>query len=328
MMPSSVTPEPLAPDVAARLTDLARTLKAAARAASLYPPTHPAIHTSTDRLLGAATDACGGAPLAITVRPDNLLVDGRAVARPESAIAEMAALLHGHLVGELRVDPQASVAEWQTLLRLLGRSIEDVRAEGGMARTLTTSGAHHLQVREIDYAEVLRERRGGLDAGWDAILANCLDGDHGDLDEPTLRSLLDLVDDADRFGDLVARLQERATSGGRGVTAQSAALLRMLRGMVDLLAQDDPGRVDRVLGRVATATARLSPELMLALIGQARGEGAEANVAGGIVSRISDAAVARFVAQAVATERAATVPATSPQRSAAVSMRSRSSSSC
>ncbi len=297
-------PEPLPPEVATRLADLARSLKAAARAVGLYPPTHPAIRAATDRLLQAARE--GGA-LAITVLPDTLLVDGRAVARPELAITEMAALLHEHLVGELRVDPQAAATEWQTLLQLLARSVEDIRAAGGIARALTTAGAHHLQVREIDYAEVLRERAGGGGASWAAIVDNCLDGAEFDLDERTLSAILEAAGDAAQFSAMLDELQARARSAGQGISAQAAALLRMLRGLATLADAEAQGG-DRLLDHVADATARLSPELMLALVSQARhaGAGPAADVAARIVGRISDAAVARFVAQAVATEHGAT----------------------
>ena len=41
----------------------------------------------------------------------------------------------------------------------------------------------HVELREIDYAEVLRERTGGEAAVWDKIIANCLQGGAFELDE-------------------------------------------------------------------------------------------------------------------------------------------------
>ena len=88
---------PLAADEAARLTDFARACKAAARAVVLYPDGHPAIAATLGRIVDVTSTARLRGPLTITVLPDDLLLDGRAAPRPDRAIGELAALLHGHL---------------------------------------------------------------------------------------------------------------------------------------------------------------------------------------------------------------------------------------
>jgi hypothetical protein len=80
--PASMTvhqaPDPLAPETATRLADFARACKAAARAVTLYPDGHPAIVGALGRLVEAAGRAAAAGPMAITVLPDTLQVDGRA----------------------------------------------------------------------------------------------------------------------------------------------------------------------------------------------------------------------------------------------------------
>ena len=93
--------------------------------------------------------------------PDGLLLDERAPARPDAALSELAALLHSHLIGELTIHPGGDVEAWRTFLLLLGRTPESVRTDGGIARVWTTMAGRHVELREIDYAEVLRERAGG-----------------------------------------------------------------------------------------------------------------------------------------------------------------------
>ena len=88
---------------------------------------------------------------------------------PTRRIVELAALLHSHLIGELTVHPGGDVEAWRTFLLLLGRSPESVRADGGIARVWTTMAGRHVELREIDYAEVLRERTGGESAAWDKV---------------------------------------------------------------------------------------------------------------------------------------------------------------
>src|SRR6186997_3606268 len=102
-MSNGPPPAPLAPDVAQRLIDFARACKAATRTVTLYPDGHPAIVGALSRLVDAATHATATGPLTIAATPDRLTIDGRAPARPDPALGELAALLHSHLVGELRV---------------------------------------------------------------------------------------------------------------------------------------------------------------------------------------------------------------------------------
>jgi hypothetical protein len=96
----SEQPAALAPDDTARVTEFARACKAAARAVVLYPPGHPAIGATVGRIVHVTSAAKLSAPVTLTVLPDGLLMDGRAPARPDPAIGELAALLHAHLIGQ------------------------------------------------------------------------------------------------------------------------------------------------------------------------------------------------------------------------------------
>jgi hypothetical protein len=151
---------PLEPQLAARLGEFARACKAAARAVALYPPSHPAIGTSLGRLASATGKLTETGPCRLQVRPDLLLIDGAAAARGDGAISELAGVLYRHLIGGLTVNAGADADSWRTLLLLLARSPEDVRADGGIAHLWATAGGPSLEIEEIDYAEVLRERQG------------------------------------------------------------------------------------------------------------------------------------------------------------------------
>ena len=76
-MPQAATPpEPLSADVAARLAEFARMVKAAARAVSLYPPTHPSIQASLSRVLAAAQRLTAGGDITLTRLIDQGFGDG------------------------------------------------------------------------------------------------------------------------------------------------------------------------------------------------------------------------------------------------------------
>src|SRR5947207_11755135 len=84
---------------AAKLTDFARACKAAARAVTLYPPSHPAIRLSMSRLVDATTRITAGSSVTIGVTPDNLLMNGAGAAKPDQAVRETASLFHEHMIG-------------------------------------------------------------------------------------------------------------------------------------------------------------------------------------------------------------------------------------
>jgi HEAT repeat protein len=300
-----VEPLPLlSPDEAARLTDFARAFKAAARAVMLYPAGHPAIGATLGRIVHLTSAACLQAPLRISVHAGALLVGGRSIPRPDAAVAELAAQLHGHLIGELTVHPGGDLNAWRTFLLLVGRPPDAVREEGGIGRLWTTASGRHVELREIDYAHVLRERTGGLPAEWETVIANCLQGETVELDADTLRTLRDFAGDAERLGDFIAAIETRAEAMGRGVPARTAAVVRMLRAILEAVERRNPEQVDATMTNVASAIGRLSPDVMLALLAERAavppadaGPGSASQLIDAVVGQMPDQAIAGFVAR-------------------------------
>lgn len=301
----------------ARLAEFARSCKTAARSVALYPGTHPAIRAALGRLVAAADRLTAAGDVTIDVHPDGLLIDGRAASKPDSAIGELAALLHERLVGALRIERGADADDWLALLLLLARAPEELVAAGGISRAWTATGRQHFAIREIDYAEVLRERAGGAEAEWDQIIAYCLEGHATSLDDRALAALVEALGDSAQFGELVARLQSAASEGGASLGVRTAALMQLLRAAIDAVEQRGTGR-EAVLQIVADAMARLTPDMMLAMLSHIGPLGAGAGAFGGegdagpgtlaaaILARMTDRAVASFVARSVAAECGAT----------------------
>jgi hypothetical protein len=295
---------PLGPAETAKLTDFARACKAAARAVVLYPAGHPAITATLGRIAHITSAASLTAPLRITVLPDGLLLDDRQPTRADAAIGELAVLLHSHLIGELTVHPGGDADAWRTFLLLLGRTPESIRTDGGISRVWTTMAFRHVELREIDYAEVLRERRGGESAVWDKVIANCLQGSAFDLDEAGIQELLAIVGDSDRLGEMMASLEASGDAAG-GIGAKTAALMRMLRGIVDVVSKKDPDRLEPALRNMAVAVGQCSPDMLLGLMGQREDEEGPRLVQA-VVSRMTDSTIARFVARHAISESAPT----------------------
>jgi hypothetical protein len=298
-------PESLAAERTTALAEFARAFKGAARAVSLYPRQHPAIRTALDRLTGSAARLLTGSSLTLLVHPDSLLVDGRSPARADTSVAELAALLHQRLVGEVTIERQASADDWHAFLLLLGKSPDDLIAAGGFGRAWASSGRQHFAVREIDYAEVLRERGHSRDADWDHILACCLEGGAAALDERAVAALLEALDDPEQFAALVDRIQSGGADGTLTIAARAAALLEILRGAINALAARGEGP-DRVLEAAAAAVPRLTPEMVLALVQERLNDSAAGHLAGAILDRTTDASIAGFVTTSIEAERGAT----------------------
>ena len=315
---------PLAADEMARLTDFARAFKAAARSVVLYPAGHPAIAATLGRIAQITSKDNLAAPLKLSVLPESLLMDERPPARPDPAVTELATLLHGHLVGQLVVHPGGSIEAWRSLLLLLGRAPEDVRAEGGIARAWSSSNiaadgtegvSRHVDILEIDYAEVLRERVGGESAAWDRVVASCLQGGSGGLDEDSTRELVSVAGDANRVRALLSAIEMRlegstdvkATTGQEGgipggvpIGARTAALLRALRRVGDAVSKSEPAQLDTTLQNLAAAVADLPAETIAALFkADAPAAGAGSPLMPEVAKRMPDEAVAHVVAREV-----------------------------
>jgi hypothetical protein len=294
-------PAPLSAEDTARLVDFARACKAAARAVMLYPAGHPAIAATLGRIAHITSPGVLLSSLQLTVLPDALLLNACAPSRPDPAVGELAGLLHTHLIGEMTVHPGGDIEGWRTFLLLLGREPGAVRSDGGIARVWTTMVGRHIELREIDYAAVLRERPGGQSAVWESVIANCLQGSAFDLDTSGIQELLGIAGDSEQLSEMMAALQRSPQGGGGGVGARTAALMRMLRQVVDVVKKHQPERLEPVLGNMASAVGQLSPDMLLGLLGL-RSDDEGPQLVQSVVSRMSDGTIAKFVARNVITE--------------------------
>ena len=264
----------------------------------LYPGGHPAIAATLGRIAQLTSPASLPGPLRIDVLADGLLLDGRSPLRADAAIAELAELLHNHMIGELTVNPGGDVEAWRKFLVLVGRSPEGVRAEGGIAQLWTAMAGRHVEVREIDYAEVLREHRDGAAAGLGQIIANCLQGDAFHLDEDAVRALLDAVGDPDKLEELILAVDASARQGGRGIGQRTVVLIRLLQGIIETVSSKAPDRLEPTMQNLASALGRLSPEMMVSLLSHRGGApGGNPAVVDTLVGCMSDETIAGFVAR-------------------------------
>ncbi len=288
-----------------RLAEFARACKAALRAVSLYPGGHPAIGSTLGRITELSATLTAGGPFSIEVRPHTIHVNDAGPAKPDSAIVELSDVLRRQLVGRLTLNPGADMESWRTLLLLLSRPPEEVRTDGGIASLWATAGGPSMEIVEIDYAEVLREK--GDAAVTDRLITAAMSGPQLELDESGMRLLMDLVGDPARLTMLMEQLEAR-TEGQPGAV-RVGAFLNILRGLAEYVGRSNPGQLDQTLRQVGTAAGRLSADAMLELLLRRTRPEAMAgsvDVVSAMVHRMSDTSVAQFVSNSVISERGPT----------------------
>ena len=78
----------------------------------------------------------------------------------------------------------------------------------------TTAGGPSLEIQEIDYAEVLREKQ-GQEAALDEIIAAALGAPKLQMDDSGMRLLVEIVGDPARLRELMKKIETAAASGWR-----------------------------------------------------------------------------------------------------------------
>jgi hypothetical protein len=228
-----------------------------------------------------------------------LLIANAGLVKPDQTVRELAELLHQHLIGELTVNAGADAGSWRTLLLLLSRAPEEVRNDGGIAHLWATAGGPSVEISEIDYAEVLREKR-GLTMAMDQILAAAIDGAALQLDDASLDALIAMLDDDAQLDEMMTRLRQG------GADAKTSALVILLSAMVQRAQQMDPVAQEATMQKLGSVAARLSADEMLRLLARRDGDSADSGVVAAVLGRMDDAGVAKFVAASVVAEGGAT----------------------
>jgi hypothetical protein len=276
------------------------------RAVSLYPSSHPAIASTLTQLATLTSDLTANGPFTVQVLADRLLIDGAGLATPDRAVTELGAILHKHLIGRLTINQGAGADSWHTFLQLLARSPEDVRQDGGIAHLWATAGGPSLEVQEIDYAEVLREKK-TLAETIEEVLAAAVAGPDVPIDERLAQMVEELISDPAKAEALIRELERVA--GTRGAEGIAATFLKLLRGVVQHALAAGRTDLDTLLRQFGDAAARFPPSAMCLLLDRQRTPDAVVsgvNVVSGIVEHMSEAAVVGFVTTSVAAERGAT----------------------
>ena len=150
----------LSPELARGLQQLARALLVAARNWTLYPPEHPTVGISVNRLCAAIQESSMGSVFSIGITPDTLMIESTAADATQAGIAEAAAMLHDRDLLRLTFIGEVPPDAVHALLRMLALEPAERRRQGGPAGVWATAGHPSIAIEQIDYDKMLAREEG------------------------------------------------------------------------------------------------------------------------------------------------------------------------
>ena len=297
----------LSPELTRGLLHMARALLAAVRNSALYPPEHPTVRASVERLTSAIRDSTIGAGLAIGVTPDTLMIEGVAADAGQSGIAEAAAMLHDRDIITISFTGSVPPETIQALLRVLTLDPIERRRRGGPARIWTDEGDSSIAIEQIDYEKLLTREAGEVaepakrDDLWRSIVVSIASGQKTVFDQRAQERLLAISTSARDVGDLAAAVAapKCAADGSPMITSQAATVLAAFRHLTSIVSVMSPDRMPEVMTHLATAATQLDPHLIMQVM-RSPDDPTTAPVVAGMAAAFDDVKVAQLLATALA----------------------------
>src|SRR5882672_10417599 len=253
-----MTQATLSPELTRQSIALARALSAAARNWGLYPPEHPAAVSSLTRLGETIDQTVAGAAFTFGVTPNTLLVAGYPLP-DEHTVAEAARLLHDHDILQITFLGNVETAALHSLLALLSRSGEELRAQGGPAQAWSASPHVSIAIEQIDYERILQDRTvehvvEKRDDIWRSVVNAIVDG-RTTFDAVQQQRLLEIAGNAFEIKELATAVAAPKCNadGSPMITTQAAIVLATFRHLAGIVNVVDPGQLPHVLRNVAAA---------------------------------------------------------------------------
>jgi hypothetical protein len=305
-VPSQPQAAKLAPDLVNGVTALARALVAATRNWNLYPPDHPAVRTSFERLSEAIQNATNDTVFSVGITADNLMIESVAV--PENPqVLEAARLLHDRDLLRLTFCGRVPADAVAKLLRMLVLDRAALCARGGPEGVWREDGDVSIALEQIDYVRVLEDKEAHAtrtqDDVWKSIVQSIVTGQKT-MDEVAQQRLLNIAGDVEEIGELAhAVMESKCTPDGAPmITTQAATVLAAFRHLATIVSVKAADRRDETMRNLAAAASTLDPHVVMEML-QSEDEPADAtHVVRGMTGAFDDTKVAQLLATALASE--------------------------
>ena len=242
---------------------------------TLYPPEHPTVGISVNRLCTAIRESSLGSVFSIGITPDTLMIESASADAAQSGIAEAAAMLHDRDLLRLTflgdVPPEAVHA----LLRML--TLERRRSTGARAvprEIWATAGHPSIAIEQIDYDKMLAREEGDVpeparrDDLWRSIVMSIAGGRGAVFDERAQQRLLVIAGSPMDIADtaVAATAAMCAPDGSPMITSQAAVVIAAFRHLTSIVSVMAPDRMTEVMSNIATAATQLNPHVVMQMM--------------------------------------------------------------
>jgi hypothetical protein len=309
-MQDNVSSEPevarLSPQLVQGVTSLARTLIAAARNWTLYPPEHPATRASFERLSHAIQEATNDAVFSVGITPDTLLIEGFPVPASQP-VAEAARLLHDRDLLQLTFSGTVPANAVAKLLGLLSMDAATLRQHGGPEGLWSREGHQSITLEQVDYARVLEDkdeqRARRHDDVWQSIVYSIVSGQKT-MDELAQQRLLAMAADPDQIAELaISVMAPKCTPDGSPmITTQAATVLAAFRHLASIVSVKATAQSGDTMRNLATAAATLDLHVVMQIMQSQDDPGDAIQVVKGLNGAFDDVKVAQLLATALAAD--------------------------
>jgi HEAT repeat protein len=300
----------LSPELARGLLQLSRALLVAARNWTLYPPEHPTVGISVNRLCTAIRESSLGSIFSIGITPETLMIESASADVSQSGIAEAAALLHDRdllrltFVGD--VPPEAAHA----LLRMLALEPADRRGRGGPVGVWASAGHPSIVMEQIDYDKMLAREEGDVpeaarrDDLWRSIVMSIAGGQGAVFDERAQERMLMIAGSPADIADtaVAASSPMCAPDGSPMITSQAAVVIAAFRHLTSIVSVMAPDRMSSVMTNIAAAATQLNPHVVMQVMQMEDDPTASVPLMRGLAGAFDDGKVAQLLATALALE--------------------------
>jgi len=285
-------------------------LSAAARNWTLYPPEHPTVSASVKRLGEMISQTVAGAAFTFGVTPETLLVAGYPLP-DDQAVTETARLLHDHDLLQVTFlgDPEASALH--SLLTLLSRNPEELRASGGPAKAWDAAPHTSIAIDQIDYEKILEDRDIEHDVErrddiWRSVVNAIVEG-QTTFDSVQQQRLLDIAGNAFEIKELATAVSAPKCNidGSPMITTQAAIVLATFRHLASIVTVMDPEKLPQMMRNVAAATTSLDPHVVMQIMQTDEGM-QETPIVTRLAQSFDDEKVAELLATALSKDGKAT----------------------
>jgi hypothetical protein len=300
----------IAPELVNGVTSLARTLVAATRNCTLYPPSHPARLASFERLSEAIDAASNDTVFSVAITPDNLLIHGVPVP-PSPPVVEAARLLHDCDLLQLTFSGVVPPEALSNFVQLLAENRETIRQNGGPAQIWATRGHRSITIEQIDYAALLENTADPSaprhDDVWASIVRSMVGGATvtGEFEQ---RRLLEIATDPCAISDLIGALiaTKFTADGAPMISSQASTILAAYRHLANIVSVKAPHQLAAAMENLASATSTLDPHVILQIMRAEDDPEESVQLMTGLAGAFDDAKLAQLLATALGADGQAT----------------------